>query len=67
VFYPRGKTPGITYIFIRNYQEISGNNKTFQEISENTCKFQEISGPTTKYQEIQAQKHEILGNTLLKT
>jgi hypothetical protein len=27
----------------------------------------EIPGNTMKYQEIQDQKHEILGNTLLKT
>jgi hypothetical protein len=27
-----GNTPGKTYIFIRKYQEISGNTKKFQEI-----------------------------------
>jgi hypothetical protein len=61
------ETPGDTYIFIRKYQEISGNTCQFQEIlgyirkyqqiSGNTCKFQEILGNTRKYQ-------EILGNTL---
>jgi hypothetical protein len=53
-------------MFIRKYQEISGNTNKLQEIpkifrkyleiSGNTCKFQEILGNTRKYQ-------EILGNT----
>jgi hypothetical protein len=37
------------------------------EIPGNIRKYLEIPGNTTKYQEIQDQKHEILGNTLLKT
>jgi hypothetical protein len=40
---------------------------TPEEIPGNIRKYLEISGNTTKYQEIKDQKHEILGNTLLKT
>jgi hypothetical protein len=42
---PRDKTPGNTYIFIRKYQEISGNTKNFRRYLE----YQEIPVNFRKY------------------
>jgi hypothetical protein len=44
-----------------------GNLRKYQKFSGNTLKYQEIPVNFRKYYEIQDNKHEILGNTLMKT
>jgi hypothetical protein len=54
---PRSKTPENKYIFIKKYQEISGNTKKFQELPLNIRKYLYILGNTRKHQEIYKAKN----------